>query len=317
MLPAVQDQIPGFINYQNFPVIESPSLSTMPESQVPQHQKDMKARTVAELKGAAYHVDLTAEGAILQADPDTVKNVLHCLQHDHKLTAKTLTTKGRSLRTKPRLPGRGFQNEASSYEPLAHLLNKIVDATSIPMGSYLSGLRFHKFGNEVAEKYGRYKGLKPDGIALLGNLPTGKVSWEDIEIVIESKRDTKPIISQAATYARCSLVHNLRRSFALAIGFNFKSLEVFFMVFHRSGLSASRPLKLTENRGFEGMVRHIVGILSIRGEDGYGLDMTRYQDFFHINNRFYKHVRYLYFRDCLRGRATVVYSLEGMHPCGY
>jgi hypothetical protein len=317
MLPAVQDQIPGFINYQNFPVIESPSLSTMSESQVPREQEGMKAQMVAALKGATYQVDLTAEGAILHADPDTVKNVLHCLQHDHKLTAKTLTTKGRSSRTNPRLPRRGFRNEASSYEPLAHLLNKIVDATSVPMGSYLSGLRFHKFGNEVAEKYGRYKGLKPDGIALLGNLPTGKVSWEDIKIVIESKRDTKPIIDKAATYARCSLVHNLRHSFALAIGFKFKSLNVFFMVFHRSGLSASYPFKLTQKQGFEALVRHIVGILSIEGEAGYGLDMTRSQDLFRINNRFYEHVRYLYFRDCLRGRATVVYSLEGMYPCGF
>ena len=99
MPPAVQDQIPGFINYRNS-VSESPSPST-PESQVPQHQKDMKARTVAGLKDATYQVDLTAEGAILQADPDTVKNVLHCLQHDHKLTAKTLTTKGRSSQTNP------------------------------------------------------------------------------------------------------------------------------------------------------------------------------------------------------------------------
>jgi hypothetical protein len=286
MPPAVQDQIPGFINYRISSVVESASPSTMPESQaLPPHQEDMKARTVAELKGATYQVDLTAEGAILQGDSNTVKNVLHCLRRDHNLTAETLTTGGLSSPTNPRLPGGGFQKEPPSYEPLAHLLNKIVDATSIPMGSYLSGLRFHKFGNEVAEKYGSYKGLKPDGIALLGDLPTGKVSWEDIKIVIESKRDTKRITDQAATYARCSLVHNLRHFFALAIGFNFRSLEVFFMVFHRSGLSASRPLKLTEKQGFEGLVRHIVGILSVQGEAGYGLDITRSQDLFCINNR--------------------------------
>jgi hypothetical protein len=36
--------------------------------------------------------------------------------------------------------------------------------------------------------------------------------------------------------------------------------------FHRSGFSSSRPLKLTTEEGFRGLVRHVVGILSFKGE---------------------------------------------------
>lgn len=59
-------------------------------------------------------------------------------------------------------------------------------------------------------------------------------------------------------------------------------------------------------------MKHIVGMLSIRDEAGYGLDVTRSQDIFSINDRYYQLVRLLYMRDSLRGRSTVVYNLEGM-----
>jgi hypothetical protein len=276
----------------------------------------MKAK-MDELKGATYQVDLTAEGAIFHVDTKLVQTVLNRLQNDHNLTAETLTadSEGHSSAINPRIPRDGFALEPDSYDPLVHLLNKIIDATKEHMGSYLSGLRFHRFEKEVNTKYGCYEGLKPGGIGLIGNLPTEKeVSWEAVEIIIESKRAAKLIVQQAATYARCCLTNNLRRFFALMIGFNFKSLEVFVMVFHRSGLSASPPLQLKEKQGFEGLVRHMVGILSIQGEAAYGLDITRSQDLFHINNHLYQQVQYLYLQDCLRGHATVIYSLEGVYP---
>jgi hypothetical protein len=158
------------------------------------------------------------------------------------------------------------------------------------------------------------KGLKPDLVGVFGDLPTGrKVSWQDIEVSVESKNSVKEIVKQAATYARCSLLNNLRRFFSLAMGFNFKTLEAFVFVFHRSGLSASFPLKFKTDEGFNGLVKHIVGILSIRGDAAYGLDVTRTQTMFCINNRYYRLLRYLYLCGSLRGRGTAVYSLEGMY----
>jgi hypothetical protein len=47
-----------------------------------------------ELKGATYQVDLTTEGAVLHADPNTVRTVLDHLRTCHNLTSKTLTSGG-------------------------------------------------------------------------------------------------------------------------------------------------------------------------------------------------------------------------------
>jgi len=277
----------------------------------------MKSIMAKELKGATYRVDLTSEGAVFHADPDIVQDVLDRLRIHHNLTANSLMAGGQSSAAKPRLPKRGFKPESSSYNPFVHLLNKIVDAASECISdSHLSGLRFHTYTKEADEKYGTFKGLKPDGIGTIIEPPAqGKVSWRNIEVILESKNSVKDMVKQAATYARCSLLSNLRRFFALAICLNFTSLEVYFFVFHHSGLSASSPLGLKKKLGFTGLVKHIVGILSIKGEAAYHLDITRTQHIFHINDHYYQHNHFLYLCDGLRGHATAVYSLDGMYSC--
>ena len=88
-------------------------------------------------------------------------------------------------------------------------------------------------------------------------------------------------------------------------------------LYHRSGLSSSRPLDLGTPGGLEGFVRHIVDILFFRNEATYGLDTTRNQDTFCINNRHYEILRPIHVRPSLRGRYTFVYSLQGMYACGF
>ena len=119
------------------------------------------------------------------------------------------------------------------------------------------------------------------------------------------------LVKQAGTYARCFLVNNQRRSFAITTGFDQKHLVAWFLVFHRSGLSPSRPLSLGTQQGFKHVVKHIIGMLSIPDGAGYGLDVTRSQDIFSINGRYYQIVSLFYMRDSLRGRSTVVYNLDG------
>lgn len=178
--------------------------------QEPVTPDSMKVR-MDELKGATYQVDLTAEGAFFHVDTEIVQAVLNRLRSDHNLTAETLTTGGHSSPANPRLPRDGFGSKSDSYDPLVHLLNKIIAATYERMGSYLSDLCFHCFGKEAYAKYGRYEGLKPGAIGLIGYLPTERnVSWKDIEIIIGSESAAKPIVQQAATYARCCLINNLR-----------------------------------------------------------------------------------------------------------
>jgi hypothetical protein len=282
----------------------------------------MKALIEKELRGATYHVYLTTEDGILYADPRTVEVVIESL----RTTFRALTSGGDSSATDPRFPKKKFSRESQSYEPLIHLLNKIADtANRYVTRSQLSELHFHRFGGQIEDTYSSHKGLKPDGIGIIGKLSTEKEesanvpeqSWEKIEFHIESKASVREMVRQSATYARCCLLRNKRRFFSLGIGFNYKTLNAYIFVFHRSGLSSSRPLKVTTREGFDGLVRHIVGILSFKDEAAYGLDTTRTQDMFCINNRYYKNIRFLYDRGSLKGRTTVVYSLQGMRTCGF
>ena len=283
-------------------------------------QSEMKGIIENEIMGATYHVDLTAKNSILSAKPRTVRAVTR----DLKTTMEHLTDEGESSPTDPRLPKNGFRHEPSSYEPFVQLLNKIIDTASkhiSPSHRPLRQLRFHRFGKEVKETYGGQKGLKLDGVGILGPLPTNteELSWEHVEITIESKRRVKEMVRRSGTHACCCLTSNQRRFFSLSIGFNFSTLEAYVFLFHRSGLSSSHPLKVTTQEGFEGLVRHIVGILSIKDEAAYCLDPTRFQNMFCINGGLYEIVRPLYVRNSLRGRATVVYSLQGTskYTCGF
>ena len=322
--PQTQTQILGLtygIIFRDSSAAESVSPSSMLDSQAGRYQHVMKDLIAKELKGGVFQADLTIDGAVFHADDKIVQTVLDCLRTRHNLTPETLIDVRESSPIAPRLPRDGFKEETKLYTPLTHLLNKVIDVAkeSIPV-SYLGerGLCFHPFGKEVNDKYGSIKGLKPDCIGIfdehLPSLSQGDVSWEKIEISIECKKSVKEMVKQVATYARCSLLNNLRRFFALTMGFDFNSLEVYILLFHRSGLSASPPLGLRTEEGFNGLVRHIIGILSIQGEALYGLDVTRTDaSEFCIDNRFYKLDRYLYLRGSLRGRGTAVYSLRGMY----
>jgi hypothetical protein len=233
----------------------------------------------------------------------------------------------------PMMPGpTSYHNssEPQSYDPLAHLLNQIIDAANryVPQ-SQLSGLRFHRFGGEVKETYGSHKSLKPDGVGIIGELSTEteepaeeltkkpQLSWEQIKIIVKSKASVRDTVRQAGTYARCSVLNNRSGFFSLGIGFHYKKLEAYVFAYHRAGLSSSHPLNLTTPEGFNGLVRHIFGILSIKDEAAYGLDPTRFQNIFYINDRYYEVVRTIYSRDSLPGRSTAVYSLKGMYTCGF
>jgi len=278
-----------------------------------------------ELKGATFCVDLTAQGAIFHANSNNVRAVLDHIQQHHNLTIDTLFGGGFSSDTSPRFPPQGFDEGKGSCAPLVHLLNMVVRVSNESLytlpgmssseGSqrcYLSRLRFHNHGIRVIGEY--EDSLGPHGFGLLGELPSGgKVPFEDVEVVVEVNSQTDVLVQQAATYARRCLANNRRRFYTTAIGFNYRNLEIYFFVFHRSGLSSSRPLCLRTQRGFEDIVKHIVGMLSIRDEADYGLDVTRSpsQDILSINDRYYQVVRLLYMRQSLRGRSTVVYNLDG------
>lgn len=127
----------------------------------------MKALIEAELKGPLYYVDLTTEDDILHVGPRDVGAMIDGLGS----TSQVLTSGGDSFATDPLFPVNGFPHEPQSYEPLVHLLNKIIDTANrhIPP-SQLSSLRFHPFGGKIKDTYGSHKGLKSGGVGILGDL---------------------------------------------------------------------------------------------------------------------------------------------------
>ena len=59
---------------------------------------------------------------------------------------------------------------------------------------------------------------------------------------------------------------------------NYKEFSLRFLCFHRSGISTSPQLNLDEEDGFQSVVKHMVGVLSIKDEEPFGLDTTRVKD---------------------------------------
>jgi len=300
----------------------------MSEIQEAVSQHEMDDRLLKGLRGATFCVDLTAQGAIFYAEPKDVRAVLNRIQQQHHLTADTLFGRGSSSHNNPRFPPQGFDQKAHSVKPLVHFLNAIICVTKETLhpsaevvasckGSpqcYLSSLCFHSHGIEVVGRY--VDPLKPHGLGLLGGLPAGgKIFWEDVEVIVEVDSQIDVLVQQAAMHARCSLLNNGRRLFAISIGFNYRTLEVYFFVFHRSGLSSSRPLSLRTQQGFQDIEKHIIGMMNIRDEAEYCLDVTRSQNTFCLNRRYYDVVCVLYIRDGLCSRSTAIYSLKGMKSC--
>jgi hypothetical protein len=273
-------------------------------------QTEIKNLILHEFGRATFLVDLTAEGAPLHADLNEVQEVLNHLRH-RNITHHTLLGNDDSTEGAPRLPLKGFSTELKSYGPLTHFLNIIVrTAEECLAPRYLTGLRFRLHGVEMRDTYDSLKPLKPDILGLVHSPPDQqKISWNDVVITIEVKKNELELIQQSSTYARCYLAADRRRSFSITIAIDHNKLRFRFLVFHRSGMSSSHEISLHSEAGFQSIVKHMVGILSIADEKAFGLDATRFKDVFRINDENYEIVRRIHQRNSVRGRATAVYSV--------
>lgn len=272
----------------------------------------MKAAILDELKGATFTVDLTAPGAPLQATSDDVQKVFDYLGVTHV----TLFTGGHSRMDEiPQFPAprKGFTKEVDSYDPVARFLNTIIRVANNCLGGprYLEKLHFDRHEAEMQDKVNSERPLMPDILGLLcPRKDKKKYSWVDVMTFIEVKDQEIDAVRQLATYARSHLALDRRRSFSIAIYFNHHKMLFTFCCFHRSGVSASPQLNLDDEDGFKGVVKYMVGILSIRDEAAFGLDMTRDKNVCRLNDRDYNIVRTIQSRPSIRGHATVVYILE-------
>ncbi|KAH9026021.1 hypothetical protein EDB84DRAFT_1611629 [Lactarius hengduanensis] len=239
--------------------------------------------------------------------------VLNRLRDHHNITHATLLGNDHSTENAPRLPPNGFTVEKNSYVPLTHFLNVIVRAAKeclTPWAArHLSNLRFLPHDEEMLEAVDSKKPLKPNILGLLVRSPfprKQKISWsdDDVAVIVEVKHGQLILVDQLSTYARCFLSVDRRRSFFIAIAFDNQTLQMHFLIFHRSGLSSSHGLSLHSEAGFQCVVKHMVGIPSIPDEEAFGLDKTRSGDVYRINNRDYEIVRPIHTRISLDLRVV-------------
>ena len=268
--------LPLRLESANRKMIQSSNAVHSPSSSDPDSLNDpsirIKSQILRDFKGASFLVDLTAEGAPFHADSGTVQAVLGRLLHHYGISNTTLLSDDDSSVDSPRFPPGGFQKEGKPYEPLIHFLNAIVRATDDclpPRLRYLRGLHFYHYGREMEETANSQLPFKPDYLGLLCS-PTSqqqKLSWNDVMIIVEVRSRVSDLLQQLSTYARCYLAAYRRRSFAPAIGFDHKSLQIYCFTFHCSGLSSSGPIPLRTPEGFQSVVKYMVGILSIPDDD--------------------------------------------------
>jgi len=124
--------------------------------------------------------------------------------------------------------------------------------------------------DEVTE--GGIEGTSPTKPDLVGGLdlkPGKRVAWSpkdphtnQVLLPVEVNENWVSVVVQAATYARCLFSASPSRQFAIVLGFRHTEVELRFFVFHRSGLTASKPFSVKGGQGQKDTLRVFLSILN-------------------------------------------------------
>jgi hypothetical protein len=246
---------------------------------------------------------------MLQAGENEVQEVINHLQACYKVTHLALLGNNCLTEDTPWFPCQGFMKETTSYnlKPLTHFLNVVINVVihtsnecQVPSPSYLTSLQFEPHGVRMKEVVKSERPLKPNVLGILHSPTSQKISWHDVTIIMEVKSGQKvKQVQQLTMYSHCYLTIDKGQSFSITMAFDHKKLQIQFLIFHCSGLSALPQLSLIEEAGFQSIVEHMVRILSITDKEHFGLD-TRLGDIFHINHSDYESMRL-----CIQSMHTI------------
>ena len=175
------------------------------------------------------------------------------------------------------------------YPPIATFLNNCVDVCRGTLHNSKSGaatashplfydrLKFIVYDKTTVDGVEGSSPVKPDLVGGLDLIPDERVAWSpqdpltrQVLLPVEVKADWAPMVFQAATYARCLFSASPSRQFAVVLGFRHTTAELRFLVFHRGGLTGSKPLSVKDEGGQEGILRVLLSILSWRSAEDAG-----------------------------------------------
>ena len=178
--------------------------------------------------------------------------------------------------------------EGTWYSPIGTFLNNCVDACHDALdGSPESTSRDFRWYNRLRFiVYDRttedvIRGASPIKPALLGGLdlvPGERVVWnpqnpltKQVLLPVEVRADWAPVVFQAAAYALCLFNASPPRQFSVALGFHHVRAELRFLVFHRGGLTGSKPLSVKDEHRQKDIIRILLSILNWRsvGDAGF------------------------------------------------
>ncbi|KAF9649200.1 hypothetical protein BDM02DRAFT_3142988 [Thelephora ganbajun] len=163
------------------------------------------------------------------------------------------------------------KQEQKWYSSIAAFLNDCVDVCHNTLND--------SSGSAAARDsrwYGRLKFMdridvapvKPDLVGGLDLEPGECVVWspqdsrtKQVLLPVEVKAEWPRLVFKAATYARYLFNASPSRHFAVVLGFCHATAELRFLIFHRSGLTASRPLSVRNEVGKMDILRVFLSIL--------------------------------------------------------
>ena len=229
-------------------------------------------------------------------------------------------------------------DERQWYPPLAVFLNNYLEACHKALD------KRHKSAERSSRFYDRLnfiiynrntcdgvEGALPVKLGLVGGLglePGKPVAWsppdtsiDRVLIPVEVKPSWAPVVVQAATYARCLFSASPSRQFSVVLGFRHTKAQLRFLVFHRSGLTGSKPCSVEDPRGQKDILRIFLSILQwISTNDAGFLESFNDFDMTLIHNKGDKTgtvarvAEVLHDGLCVRGRASRV--LRMVYPTG-
>jgi len=171
--------------------------------------------------------------------------------------------------------------ENAFYEPLVNSLNDFLDAShraldlSDPLiierdARWCAGLRFVQLGDGSCGAHGQ--DLGPIKREAVGGVSFRKADRPvDLVMAVKFGENWPAVMAQATRSAHLlySVCHV--RKFVLVVGFRYTTLELRFLIFHRGGVTASKPLSVVEEEGQKDILRVFLSMLMWRTEEDAGI----------------------------------------------
>ncbi|KAF9040343.1 hypothetical protein BDP27DRAFT_1435164 [Rhodocollybia butyracea] len=219
--------------------------------------------------------------------------------------------------------------ERAFYPGLCNFLNGCVNSCATALRHhepnrpvFLQRLKFFTWHKSTKDGIDEAEPLKPDLAGSFCDEAPSELYWSppsggtQMKIPVEVKSSWSDLVLQAGTYARSLFSAAPLRQYALVLGYNQKDRDFRFLVFHRGGLTASKPLKLEDVNDREDVVRLFMSIFTWkdRGDAGFPRWYNENQacppgrqdgEHFLVNIE-----RLLHHSTCVRGRSTRVFGFK-------